>query len=167
MLGEVGRLEVAALGDVQLAHAAVGVFDGLAGDVDDLGAVLEAEAVVALGADGGEEGNCLADGLSVSVEELDALAGALSSGLHAGLSSPDHDDGVAEAEEAVEDAFSEAASVAEQKHDGDDTPDDAEHGEPGAQAVAPRAIAALADDPAHVLGYSGLRQSIRLTVPAR
>ncbi len=42
MLGEVGGLEVAALGDVQLAHGAVGVFDELAGDVDDLGAVFEA-----------------------------------------------------------------------------------------------------------------------------
>ena len=57
VLGEVGGLEVAAFCDVEFAHAAVGKVDGLGLDVDDLGAVLEAEAVVGLGADGGEEGN--------------------------------------------------------------------------------------------------------------
>ena len=34
-----------------------------------------------------------------------AFAGALTAGLHAGLSAPHHDDVVAETEEAVEDAF--------------------------------------------------------------
>ncbi len=119
MLGEVGGLEVAALGDVQFAHAAVGILDGLAGDVDDLGTVFEAEAVVALGADGGEEGNCVAYCFGVSVEELDALAGAFSASLHAGLAAPDHDDVVTKAEEAVENLFAETAAVAEEKDYGD------------------------------------------------
>ena len=35
----------------------------------------------------------------------------------------------------------EALAVAEQQHDGDQAPDDAEHGEAGAQAVAHQAIA--------------------------
>ena len=78
--------------------------------------------------------------------KLDALAGALAAGLHAGLSAPDHDDVVAEAEEAVEDAFAEALAVAEQKDDGDEAPDDAEHGEAGAQAVAQEGVDALAND---------------------
>ncbi len=167
MLGEVGGLEVAALGDVQLAHGAVGVFDELAGDVDDLGAVFEAQAIIGLGADSGEEGNCLAHGLGVAVEELDALAGALSAGLHAGLPAPDHDDVVAQAEEAIQDLFAEAASVAQQKDYGDESPDDAEHGEPGAQAIAEQRLDALADDLTQVHGYSVLRHSMGLRLAAR
>ena len=55
MVGEVGGLKVAALSDGDVAHAGVREADGLAGDVDDLGAVLEAEGVVVFGADGVEE----------------------------------------------------------------------------------------------------------------
>ena len=105
VLGEVGWLEVASLIDVQAAHASVGEVDGLALDVDDLGAVLEAEAVVGLGTDGFEEGNFVAHGFGVAVDEFYRLTGALAASLHAGLTAPDHDDVVAEAEEAVEDAL--------------------------------------------------------------
>ncbi len=72
MIGEVGWLEVAALVDVKLAHAAVGEVDGFALDVDDLGAVFEAEAVIGFGADGFEEGDFVAHGFGVAVEEFDA-----------------------------------------------------------------------------------------------
>ena len=102
MIGEVAGFEVAALVDVELAHSAVREVDGFALDVDDLGAVLEAEAVVALGADGFEEGDCVADGFGVAVEKLDLFAGSLAAGLHAGLSAPHHDDVVAQAQKAIE-----------------------------------------------------------------
>ena len=91
VLGEVGRLEVAAFGDVEFAHAAVGILDGFAGNVDDLGAVLEAEAVVAFGADGGKERDGITHGFGVAIEELDFFAGALAASLHTGLASPHHD----------------------------------------------------------------------------
>ncbi len=71
MIGEVGGLEVAALVDVEAAHAAVGEVDGFALNVDDLGAVFEAEAVVGLGADGVEEGDFIADGFGVAVEKFE------------------------------------------------------------------------------------------------
>ena len=152
MLGEVGGLEVAALVDVEFAHAAVGEVDCLALDVDDLGAVLEAEAVVGLGADGCEEGHSIAHGFDVAVEKFDLLAGALAACLHAGLSAPHHDDVVAEAEEAVEHAFAEALAVAEEQDDRYEAPDDAEHGEAGAQTVAEEGVDALADDLGEVHG---------------
>src|SRR5215471_13134672 len=104
MLGEVGGLKVAALSDVQLTHAGVGIVDLFAGDVDDFGAVFEAEGVVVLTADGGEERNFVLDGLHVAVEELDGPSGTLAPSLHAGLAGPEHDDVVADAEEAVENA---------------------------------------------------------------
>ena len=56
VVGEVGRLEVAALFDDEIAHLAVGQVDGLGLDVDDLGAVVEGETAVGLGGDGFEEG---------------------------------------------------------------------------------------------------------------
>ncbi len=56
MLGEVGGFKVAALLDVEVAHATVGEIDGLGLDEDDLGAVLDAEGVVGFAGDGGEEG---------------------------------------------------------------------------------------------------------------
>jgi len=167
VFGEVGRLEVAAFGDVEFAHAAVGQFDGLAGDIDDLGAVLEAEAVVAFGADSGEEGNGIADGFDVSVEEFDFFAGTLAASLHAGLATPHHDDVVAEAEEAIENFFTDAATVAEKENYGDESPDDAEHGEAGTKAVAEQGIDALTDDFGEVHGYSVLRHSMGLRFAAR
>ncbi len=54
-----------------------------------------------------------------------------SAGLHAGLPPPDHDDVVAQAEEAIQDLFAEAASVAQEKDYRDQSPDYAEHSEPG------------------------------------
>jgi len=51
-----------------------------------------------------------------SVEKFHALAGALAAGLHAGLSTPYHDDVVAETEEAIEDTFAEALAVTQEQH---------------------------------------------------
>ena len=140
MVGDVGGFEVAALFDVELAHAAVGQVDGLGLDVDDLGAVLDAEAVVGLAGDGCEEGQAVAHGFDVAVDESDLLAGALAAGLHGGLSAPHHDDVVADAEEALAARRRPGLAVAEQQHDGDQSPHDAEHGEAGAQAVAAEGI---------------------------
>ena len=41
--------------------------------------------------------------------------------------------------------FAEAAAVAEEQHDGDEAPDDAEHGEAGAQAVADERVDGLGE----------------------
>ena len=114
-----------------------------------------------------EEGNFVAHGFGVAIEKFDAFAGSLAAGLHAGLSAPDHDDVVAETEEAVEDAFAEAFAVAEQKHDGDESPDDAEHGEAGAQAVAQKRVDALTNDSPRFMDYSALRHSMGLRLAAR
>ena len=165
MIGEVGGLEVAALGDIEFAHAAVGEVDCLALDVDDLGVVFEAEAVVGLGADGCEEGHAVAHGFYVAVDEFDLLAGALAACLHAGLSRPHHDDVVADAEEAVEHSFAEALAVAEEQDDRYEAPQDAEHGEARAQTVAEEGIDALADDLGEV--HSVLRHSMGLRLAAR
>jgi hypothetical protein len=145
VVGEVGGLEEAALVDVEAAHAAVGKVDGFGLDGDDFGAVFDAEGVVDFAGDGGEEGQGVADGFHVAVEEADLLAGALAAGLHGGLTSVDHDDVVAEAHEALHDAGSEGAAVAEEKDDGDQAPDDAEHGEAGAQAVAAEGLDGLGE----------------------
>ena len=79
-------------------------------------------------------------------------ARAFAASLHAGLAAPDHDDVVAEAEEAVEYALAEAFAVAEEEDDGDESPDDAEHGEAGAEAVAEERVDALTDDLTQVHG---------------
>jgi len=52
------------------------------------------------------------------------------------LAAPYHDDVVTKAHEAIEHAFAEALAVAEQKHYGHKSPDDAEHGETRTQPVA-------------------------------
>ena len=145
MLGEVVGFEVAALIDVEPAHFAVGKVDGLGLDGDDLGAVLDAEGVVGFARDGFEEGKRVADGFHVAIAEVDLLAGALAAGLHGGLAAPDHDDVVADAEEALQDGVAEALAVAEEQHDGDQSPDDAEHGEAGAQAVAAEGVDGLGE----------------------
>ena len=167
MLRVVGCLEEAALRDVQLAHGAVGQVDCFALDVDDLGAILEAEGVVGLSADGFEEGDGLADGFNVAIEKLDAFAGAFATYLHAGLAAPDHDDVIADAQEAVEDAGAYASAVAEEQDDGDESPDNADHSETGAQPVAQERRDALADDLGELHRYSVLRHSMGLRLAAR
>ncbi len=146
VVGEVGGLEVAALFDDEVAHLAVGQIDGLGLDVDDLGAVVEGEAAVGLGGDSFQKRNGVTNGFDVAVAELDFLAGAFAAGLHGGLSTPDHDDVVADAHEAVEDLLAERAAVAEEEDDGDEPPGDAEHGERGAEAVADESLERLAED---------------------
>ncbi len=64
-------------------------------------------------------------------------------------------------------SFAEAFAVAQQEHDGDESPDDAEHGEAGAQAIAEQRIDALTDDLREVHGYSVLRHSMGLRLAAR
>jgi hypothetical protein len=61
------------------------------------------------------------------------------------LSAPDHDDVIADAEEALQDRVAEALAVAEQKHDRDQSPHDAEHGEAGTHAVAVEGVERLAE----------------------
>jgi hypothetical protein len=145
MLGEVGGLEVAALFDVELAHAAVGQVDGLGLDVHHLGPILHAEAAVGLAGDGAQEGQAVAHGLGVAVAQLDALPGALAAGLHGGLPAPHHDDVVADAEEALQHGAAQRLAVAEQQHHGDQSPHDAEHGEAGAHAVAAQRLDGFGD----------------------
>src|SRR5258708_40307345 len=101
MVGEVGGLEVSALCDVQPSHTAVGKLDRFALNIDDLRSVLEAEAIIDLGAYGLEEGNLIADCLGVAIDKFHTPSRSFATGLHAGLAAPDHDDVVAEAEEAV------------------------------------------------------------------
>src|SRR5260370_6793128 len=136
VVGEVGGLEVSTLCNVQPPHAAVGELDRFALNIDDLRSVLEAEAIIDLGAYGLQERDLIADCLGVAVDKFHAPSGAFATGLHTGLAAPDHDDVVAEAEEAVEHTFAEALAVTEQQDNSDKPPDYSEHGESGAQAAA-------------------------------
>ena len=76
------------------------------------------------------------DHLEVSLLEHYFLARSLSAGLLAGLLWPGYDDALAEGVEAVHEDMSEAAPVSGQQRDRHDAPDDAEHGEETASAVA-------------------------------
>src|SRR5215469_8880455 len=91
MLSEVGRLEVATLFDVQPAHSSIRQIDGLRGDVNHLRSIFETESIIGLGTDRSEERDRIANGLSISIEKLDLLTGALTASLHAGLAAPHHD----------------------------------------------------------------------------
>src|SRR5208282_3765621 len=66
------------------------------------------------------------------------LAGALASRLFAGLLRPADDGAFAESIEAAHQNFAEASAVGNQQRDRGDPPDDAEHGERAACAVAPQ-----------------------------
>ena len=88
----------------------------------------------------------VADGFDVLILVFHFLAGPLPSGLEAGLPRPDDDDVVAHVHERVHDASAEALAVGEQDHDGSQSPDDAEHGEQGAQAVAHERLPALRNE---------------------
>ena len=96
--------------------------------------------------DGFEEGDCVADGFGVAIKELYFFAGSFATRLHAGLSAPHHDDVVAQAHEAIEYLFPRELAVAEQKDDGDEAPDDSEHGKAGAETVADERLEGLRDD---------------------
>ena len=69
--------------------------------------------------------------------KMNSFASALSSSLHAGLALPDHDDVVADAQKRGEYAFAHTLAVAEQKHHGRQSPDDAHHSQDGAQGGCP------------------------------
>ena len=153
VIGEVVGLEVAAGLDIETAHAAVGEIDGLGLDADDLGTVLDAEAVVGLVGDGAKEGKRVAQGFGVAFLELHFLTRPLTAGLHRGLAAPEHDDVVADAEETLQDRLADGVAVAEQKHDGDESPDDAKHCEHGAHAIAAEGIDGLIEGFADFHGF--------------
>ena len=102
--------------------------------------------------DGAKVGERVAEGFGVAFLELNLLTGALAAGLHGGLAAPEHDDVVADAEEALQDRLADGVAVAEQKNDGDESPDDAEHGEAGTHAVAAEGVDGLIEGFADVHG---------------
>jgi len=145
MLGEVSGLKVTALFHIELAHAAVRQIDGLGLDVHHLGPILHAEAAVGLPGDGAQKGQAVADGLGVAVAQANPLPGALAAGLHGGLPAPHHDHVIADTEKALQHGAAQRFSVAQQQHDRDQSPHDAEHGQAGAQAVAAQRLYGFGD----------------------
>ena len=129
----------------QSAHRAIRKFDTAGGERDDARTDLVAKVVAGLGADGANEWNLGADCFDVGVFEVNAMAGALASGLHAGLAGPDDGDVVPHVADRFHYAAAEAAPEGKKKHNRDHTPGDAEHGECGAHAVALECRPALHD----------------------
>ena len=121
-----------------------------------LGPYLNAESVINLVGDGAKVGERVAKGFGVAFLELNLLTGALAAGLHGCLAAPEHDDVVADAEEALQDRLADGVAVAEQKHDGDESPDDAEHGEAGTHSVAAEGVNGLIEGFADVHGDNSL-----------
>src|SRR6202012_6210606 len=108
---------------------------------------------------GGEVGKSVAEGFGVAFLELDLLTGPLAACLHGGLPAPEHDDVIADAEEALQNGFADGVAVAEQKDDGDESPDDAEHGEDGTHAIAAEGVDGLIEGFADFHSNKSLRSA--------
>ncbi len=156
MIGEVAFIEVTSLGKRELAHLPIGHVDAAHQDGDNAGADLESEVAVDFAADRANQRNFVADGFDVLEFVRNFLSGALTAGLHAGLSGPKDDDVVSHVQEGVQNASAEALAVGKQKHNGDQAPADAEHGQRGARAVAHQSLPALRDEFFQEHGFQGL-----------
>src|ERR1035441_4262542 len=91
-------------------------------------------------------GGGLLDHLEIGLLEYNFLPGALSAGLFAGLLRPANDSAFAKGIESADQNFAKAATVSNQKSDGCNTPDNAEHGEGAACAVAPQGHPGFIED---------------------
>src|SRR5882724_547092 len=97
---------------------------------------------------------------------MDTFTCAFAADLHAGLSAPEQDDIVADAEKRAENALSDALAVTKQQDHRSNAPYYSQHGEGRAQAVAHQRKPALGDDFLH-LHHSYLRHSTGVSSAAR
>src|SRR5258708_36358634 len=136
MLQKIVFVEVASGFDIELAHLSVGQLHAARVHGDDARADLVAEVAIDLGTDGAHQRNLIANRLDVGVLVFDLLAGTLASGLQAGLPGPQDNHVVAHVHEGVDDAAAKALSVGAQEDHRSQSPDDAQHGQHRAQAIA-------------------------------
>ena len=84
--------------------------------------------------------------VDVFLLELDAAAGALAAGLHRSLARKSDDGRFGKVLEQADHHVLEAVAIGQQKGDGGDAPDDAEHGEETAGGIAQQADPGLDED---------------------
>jgi hypothetical protein len=88
----------------------------------------------------------MAGEVDVFLLELDAAAGALAAGLHRSLAGKCDDGGLGKVVEQADHHVLEAVAIGQQKRDGGDAPDDAEHGKDAAGGIAQQADPGLDED---------------------
>src|SRR5580693_9365118 len=145
VFAEVALLEVTAFSDIQLAHFAIRILHRFRLDGDHFVAVFVSERIVPFRTRQANQGSFIAYGLNVFILKVNALAGALAASLHTGLTFPDHDHAVADADEGIEYTLAYTFAIAEQKHDSGQSPHDAHHGQDGTKTIAGQSIPALQD----------------------
>ncbi len=161
MLGKIAFLKVAAFTHLQTAHLAIRELDGLDIHGDHSVTTLEAERIVILGAHVLDQRDLIAHCLHIFVKEAYWLARSLASRLHAGLSTPEHDDVVADAKKRIEHAVAHTLAISQQQHHRDQSPNDAQHGQRRAQTVAQQRLPTLDDDLSKFHSGSFLKSFLR------
>jgi hypothetical protein len=146
VIDEVTFFEVAAVLKVhQPAHGTVGEFNAAGGDGHHPRANFVAKVAAGFGTDGANNGHVRTDCFYIGVFKMNRFAGALTSGLHAGLAWPDHDDVVAHVSHRGHDSAAEPPAKREKQDNRDYSPRDAEHRECRAHPVAPQRRPTLLD----------------------
>src|SRR5580692_6433054 len=105
VFAEVALFEITTLRNIQLAHLVIWILHRLGLDGDDFVTILVSERIIPLRAHETNQRSFVADSLNIFILEVNALAGALAASLHAGLTLPNHDDVVSDAEKSIEHAL--------------------------------------------------------------
>ena len=129
MVGEIALVKIAAIGQIQLSHLAVGHVHAARHDRYHSGADLESKISVDLAAHRAHDGNFVANRFHVLEFVSDFLARPLAARLRAGLSRPEHDDVVAHVQEGMQHAAAQSLPVGQQQDHRRQAPHDAQHGE--------------------------------------
>ena len=129
-----------------VADLAVDGLDAPHGGIRHAVAVLDLQPAHGLHADGLDQRGLALDRVAVDLLEADPSPRPLSSGLLARLARPGHHRAPAEGIEGVDEDPPEARAVGQQNRHRHDAPDDAEHGEEAAGAVAGQVRPALDDE---------------------
>ena len=146
VLSEIVLRKITAIIDSELAHLAIRKFDAAGLDRHNPRADFVAETGARFGAHGANDGHFIANRFHICVLVFDLFPRSLPAGLQTRLPGPQDDYIVSHVQESVQNTTAKTLSIGEQEDYRRQSPNNAEHGQSGAQTIPEKRLPALRDE---------------------